>query len=113
MKSVREIIKEIQIEVGNPDMTPARASEILNILSSLLGNVNDNISAKQMIYNQVLLKKSDELKTVAKARLVAEASPFYSELLDAKNLRELVIEMMRSMKYFLKAKEQEFREARY
>ena len=112
MLSVRELIKNLQIEARG-DLTPGRAAEMIVELSSLLGNVNEYIKDRQMAYNKWLLPLIEVEGTVAKAKLVGETSSFYEELLDAKNAHELVIEMMRSLKYYLRIKEEEYREARF
>lgn len=113
MKSVREMIKDLQTEVRETDVTAVRAAEILSTLSSLLGNVNDNIAGKQMLYNRTLLGLLDASKTAAKAKMQAECTPEFESLLEAKNTRELTLEMMRSMKYLIKCKIEEQREVQY
>lgn len=111
--SIRSMIHDLQVEVRDNDVTPVRATEIISTLSALLGNVNDNIAARQMLYNKVLLSLLDASKTAAKARMQAECTPEYESLLEAKNTRELVMEMMRGLKYLVKAKLEEMREVQY
>lgn len=113
MKTVRDLIKDIQGEVRSTELHPERASELLNQLSSLLGNVNDQLKDKQMDYNKALLVIIEDSKTVAKARLVGETTQEYEELLSIKGTKELVLEMIRSLKYYLKSKYDEQREVKY
>ncbi len=124
--TIREMIADIQKEVRDTDLSPARASELLNQLSSLLGNVNDELKTRQMDYNKKLLKEMTfgtvdlvdgnpvtTYPTAARARAEAETSTQYEQLLEVKNTKELTLEMIRSLKYYLKSKLDEYREAKY
>lgn len=110
--SIREMIATIQKELRDTDLSPARASELLNQLSALLGNVNDEVIDRQMTYNCIILIEAEK-QTVAKARLVAETQGEYKQLLIAKATKELVESMIGSLKYYLRSKEHEYREAKY
>ena len=88
MERIRDQIKKIQNEVKDAqDLFPARASELLMTLSALLGNINDEIRDSEMKY----------------------ISPEYKRKIEARNTKELAIELMRSLKYFLRAREDEFK----
>lgn len=113
--TIREMIAEIQKEVRDTDLSPGRASELLNQLSALLGNVNDEVINRQMEYGQYVFDLSEKLefKVVSKAKLKGETSSLYKDLLIAKSTKELVESMIGSLKYYLRSKEHEFREAKY
>jgi len=109
MNSVRGIIKDFQREIRDTDLLPERASEILAKSAALMVNVNDEIRERAMIYNKKLLEILDqENKSVAKARVIAETTQEYEDYLEAKNTKEALLELIRSLKYFLRAKEEEF-----
>ena len=110
--TIREYITEIQKELQNT-VTPDRASELISILSSLLGNANDDIERTQVAYNNVLLEVLDDEKTAVRAKIRAQVTPEYLEYQKAKNTKELVIEMMRGLKIVVKNKWEEYREAKY
>lgn len=111
--TIREQIKAIQNGVKSEDMTPVQAATYLTELSSLLGNVNDEILRTQMVYNTFLVGLLQAEPKVNKAKLIGESSPVYEELMTAKNAEVLVTEMIRSLKYFIKVKLEEQHEARY
>lgn len=107
--SVRDIVKEIQSEVHSENLLPDRASELLNKLSSIYGNVLDRIQQTEFAYNNVLLSNLDKEKTANKAKIRAEISQEYQDFVEAKNTEKLVTKMMSSLKVFIKQKQEEFR----
>lgn len=109
----RELIEKIQAEVITGDTTPSRAGDLVAQLSSLLGNVNVALNGVQMIYNKKLAEILIDQKTVTKARIIAETSEEYEALLDLKGIREMVMEMIRSMKILVKIKLEEYRESKW
>src|SRR3990167_4658645 len=98
-KSIREIIKEIQNEIQTTaDLMPERAAELLNKLASLYGNCNDRIREKDIVYNQVLLLALDGEKTANRAKIKAETSEAYKEMREARDTKELVKQLIGSLK---------------
>ena len=113
-KTVRNMIGEIQREALSPqDMTPDRAAELLVRLTALLSNVNEEIREAEFLYAQVLLSclASDEAANRAKIR--AETTPSYLRKREARDTKELALELARSLKYFLKAKSDELQLSRH
>ena len=108
--TIREIVADIQKEVGTGDLLPGRASELLNQLSAILGNCNDEIRRTDMEYNKTLLKWFNIETKANRAKISAESTPEYEAKQVARHTRELVMEMIRSLKYYLRAKESEYRE---
>jgi len=108
--TIREMIIKYQNEISNEnDLTPDRASEILVKLSALLGNIADEITRTEVAYNRVLLEKLNSETKANRAKILAETTSEYEEKLNARNTKEVAIELIRSLKYFLKAKEDEYR----
>lgn len=106
--SVRALVKSAQREVLNAgDLLPERAAELLVTLASIFGNVLDEIRAADMAYAKVLLKCLSEEERANRARIKAEISPEYQRKQEARDTKELVVELSRSLKYFLRAKEEE------
>ena len=112
-ETLREMIAKRQNEVMSKeiDLCPARASDILVELSALYGNVLDEVRARQMVFNKLLVTFYDNEEKANRARLKAEATPEYEALLEAKDTDKLTLEMIRALKYLLRAKESEYREA--
>jgi hypothetical protein len=111
--TIRDTIKLFQAEVRDTDLMPERAAEILAKSSALFGNINDTIRERGMIYNKKLLEVLDSEKSVAKAKVIAETTEEYNSYLEAKNTKEALLELIRSLKYFLRAKEEEFKTSQF
>lgn len=107
--NLREIIKERQDEIASTDLQPVRAAEVLKELSALIGNCNDRIRQCDVAYSHVLLNCLASEEKANRAKIKAEISPEYIEKREARDTKELVVEMIRSLKYYLKAKEEEYR----
>lgn len=105
--TVRERIKSIQVEVRDTDLQPHRAADLLAELAALIGNVNDEIRVADIAYAHVLLACLEGSEAANRANIRAECSPEYARKREARDTKELVIEMLRSLKYFLKAKSDE------
>lgn len=112
MSSIRGMITKLQEEVRDKDISMQRAGEIVYELTALLGNVNEELKSRQMIYNKCLARCMDESPSVARAKIVSETTPEYEELLAVKGTKELVIEMIRGLKYYIKSKLDEYKESR-
>lgn len=108
-KSVREIVKVIQNATLKADeLSPDQAAEMLVTLSSIYGNCNDEIRKADHEYKQILLLALDSEKSANKARIRAETDPSFQRWQEAKHTKDLVEELIRSLKYFLRNKEQEY-----
>ena len=112
--TVRELVKSAQREIqATSDLQPERASQLLMTLTALIGNVNDEIREADAEYAVTLLHYLDTEEKANRARIRAEISPEFRRKQEARNTKELVVELCRSLKYFLKAKEEEMQLARH
>lgn len=108
MTTVRSLVREMQVEIRDtPDLLPDRAAELLNRLTALLGNCNDEIREADQGYAMRLLACMETVKAANRARVLAETSPEFSRRQEARDTKELVLELARSLKYYLKAKQDE------
>jgi hypothetical protein len=101
--SVRDMVKEIQIAMRSGDLMPAEAREHLQTLTALLGNCNDEQRDADAAYSQVLLGCLNSEKTANRARINAEITPEYMRKREAKDVRDQVVEMIRSLKTVLRS----------
>jgi hypothetical protein len=108
-ETVRDMIHAIQVEVRESDLQPDRAADLLNTLTALLGNVNDEIREADLEYAQRLLQFLDSEDKANRARIRAETTPEYQRKRQARDVKELALEMIRGLKYYLRAKEEELR----
>lgn len=111
--TIRERITEYQNEIVKGDLLPGRASEILVELSALVGNVNDEIRTRDIEYSKILLKHYEQEATANRAKIKAETTPEYEAKRIARDTKELAVEMCRSLKFFLKAKGEEYEMGKY
>jgi hypothetical protein len=112
--SIREMIDNYRNEIHNTDLTPSRASEILVELSALVGNVAEELKNREMEYNRrffALLTAQEGRKSVALAKAESLTTPEWEAVREAQNSRETLMELIRSLKYYLKTKLEESREA--
>jgi chorismate mutase len=111
--TVRELIRQMQTEIRDAtDLQPDRASELLNRLTALMGNVNDEVRTADAEYARVLLSLLESEEAANRAKIRAEITPEYQRKREARDTKELCVELVRSLKYFLRSKTEEMRLAR-
>ena len=110
--SIREMVAAIQVELRDTEVAPDRAAHLLGRLTALLGNVNAEIRVADAEYAVVLLKHLDADEAASRAKIRAETSPEYGRKREARDTKELVLEMVRSLKDQLRAAEEEMRLSR-
>ena len=114
MASVRDMIRQIQQEVRDtPDLLPSRAAELLTKLTALIGNCNDEIREADHAYAVVLLQYLDADEAANRAKIRAETSLPYVRKREARDTKELVVELARSLKYYLRGKTEELQLSRH
>ncbi len=111
--TIREHIMGYQNEILKGNLLPQRAAEILTEIAALIGNINVQIMETEISYNLVLKRCFDSEKTANRAKIEAGTTQEFREMREARNTKELAIEMMRSLKYLLKAMEDEKGAAKY
>lgn len=111
-RTVREMVRDAQIEVRDSDLLPQRAAELLGILTALLGNVNRELREAEMAYNGVLRGCLAQHEAANRARIEAEGTSEYLRKREAKDTLSEVTEMIRSLKIILKSQQEEMRLAR-
>lgn len=107
--TVRDLVKQAQQEIRDTDLTPDRARSLLMQMSALIGNVNAEIRVADSEYAAVLLAFLDGDEAANRARIRAECSPEFARKREARDTKELVVEQVRSLKYFLKSLSDEMR----
>jgi hypothetical protein len=108
-RTVRGMVEDIQAEVRAGNLLPNRAADLLGMLTALLGNVNEEILVADADFAAELLRCMDSEGKANRARIVAETTPAYRRRQIARNTKELVTEMIASLKYIQRAAEAEMR----
>jgi hypothetical protein len=110
--SVRDMIRAIQREVRDTDLLPDRGAELLTKLTALIGNVADEQREADAEYAVVLLRHLDSEEAASRAKIRAETTPEYARKREARDTKELAIELVRSLKVYLRTKTEEMRLSR-
>ncbi len=110
--TVREWVRDIQREIRDTDLQPDRAAELLVKLTALMGNCNDAIREADADYATVLLSFLQADEAANRAKIRAETTPAYQRKREARDTKELCVELCRSLKYLLKSHEESMRLAR-
>lgn len=103
------MISAYRSEVATGNLLPDRAATILTQIAALLGNINEEILNRKMEYNAVLNSALDSNEKANRAKIRAEGSEEYRAMITAQNTFVEAVELMRSLKYYLKTKESEYR----
>ena len=108
------MVKEIQSEMRMAeDLQPDRGALLLMRLSSLLGNILDEILEAEYAYNVVLVERMNSEEAANRATIRAKTSPEYLRLQEAQNTKTLAVELTRALKFYLRGKQEEHANARY
>ena len=105
--TVREWLATIQREVRDTDLQPDRGAALLMQASALIGNCNDEIRAADLAYAEHLLWQLDNNEKANRAKIRAEVSQEYQRKREARDTKELAIELIRALKYFMRGKADE------
>jgi hypothetical protein len=111
--TIRERVRNIQNEILAGNLVPARASEMLVELASIFGNINDEIRVKDVEYNKILLHHLETEEKANRAKIKAETTEEYIAKRTARDTKDLALELIRSLKYYLKSAEDEFGVGRF
>ena len=106
--TTREQIKGYQEEILKGNLLPQRTAEMLVEISALIGSINSEILRTDMEYNLALKNALAVAKTASTAKIEVGTTKEYLEKHTARNAKEEAIEMMRSLKYMLKAFKDEY-----
>lgn len=91
------------------ELYPTQASEYLVQLTSLFGTILDLIRDREYQFNEKKLEIFKEEEKANRAKLIAEATPEYVAFREAKDMKEEADSLIKSLKYFLRNKEEEYK----
>ena len=114
MESIRDFITEKANKLRDIDALGLNEAEKELVgLSSILSTLNKEIADAHYWYNMKKVELLNEHETVAKTNLVAQASKEWKDWTNRRVQKEAVVEMIRSLKYFVKGAREEKRESVY
>lgn len=109
LMQTRELYKTFRERMSRGSLSPKEASDIIVRLSAIMGNYSDALLDKQMAFNEKKAECLEKIKSVAKAQVMAECSKEYRDFQEIKGERENIVEMIRSLKYYMRSMEDDFR----
>lgn len=111
-QTIRELITIKSTLLRDVDkLGPAKASEELVELASLLSSLNAEIVEKHFILNQKKVELLQDAQSVAKAKLLSEATDEWHEWQIRLKQGEALLSLIQAVKYYLKSAEKEYKES--
>ena len=106
-----EILKQIE-RVKNEEVrsNPSRIADALVWFSSMYASMTEQLVDLELGYNRELVAQLQADISVAKAEAIAKTSTAYRDYLKGKQLEKALIEVIRSLKYWIRVKEDEYSE---
>jgi hypothetical protein len=101
--TIRDMVRAIQVEMRDTDVTPARARELLIDLTALSGNCSTEHRQAEADYNVVLLRCLDGDEAANRARIRAQTTPEYARMREAKDTLKFCDESIRTLKTVIKS----------
>ena len=112
--SIRDMVDEKVAKLRSVDsLSPQEIAQESIELSSLYASINKEFVDRKMVYNEVRKNLMIEHGTASKAKIFAEATPEYKELLETEAYSESVLELIRACKKHSALMEKELRESTY
>jgi hypothetical protein len=103
------MVKSAHREMLKGDILPARQRELQTQLTALLGNVNEEIREADALYASVLLDIMTTEQKANRARIVAETTPAFHRKREARDTKELIVEMLRTLRQNMRSMSDELR----
>lgn len=112
MTTVRQMIRDISREVLGGDLQLDRAADLLNSVTSLLGNCADECREADWAYSVELLRLLETEEAASRAKIRAETTPQYQRKREARDTQEQAKQLTITLRQFLRTKSDEMRLAR-
>jgi hypothetical protein len=107
--TIRDRIQQIGVQMLAGDPSPAEVRDHEIQLAGLLAATNKALISAELAYKRHLAHVRVECKSAADAKLQAEGSDQYADLLEAKSARDSVMEMLRTCRSYGRSKSEEMR----
>ena len=107
--TVRDRVAAIQRRVLTEAVTPKLASEMESQLSALLGYILHAVTDAQIAFNETLMECYAREAKANRARILAETTPQFRALREAKDAHAMAVEMIRSLRQMQRMYSEEMR----
>jgi hypothetical protein len=107
--TIRSLVRDIQVEVRDTDLTPDRAAELVTKLAALFGSVLDEVRRTELAYCAAVRDYALDGTPIARAETLAKGTPAFEAWRLAKDTEKLTTQLLSSLKAMLRAKAEEMR----
>ena len=113
-RDIKSLINGYRNRVFQENLPYVEASKILVELSALLGNINEEIRArhKEWIAHLSTTLMANPRWGVERAKIIASGGGQWLALEEARAYKEVALEMLRALKYYLRTGQEEYIAAR-
>jgi len=105
--TLRDRIHVIRKQLRDDDLSPALVRESLMMLTALLGNLGDERRQRDHDYRLVYLNCLNTEQKANRARIVAETTPAYHRLSEARDVEEECRQLIVTCRAYLRSLDQE------
>lgn len=110
--TLRDRLHVIRRQLRDDDLSPQLVRESLMTLTALLGNVADERRQRDADYRLVYLNCLNTEHKANRARIVAETTPAYARLVEARDAFEECKQLIVTCRAYLRSLDEEMRLAR-
>lgn len=108
--TARDHIEAIRRTVRDAkDLPPTQASELLNKLTALLGNVLTEVRERELAYRTVYAECRRRFEKANAAKIEAESTPQYAAWLEAKDIKVITEQLIVSLRASVRLHTEEMR----
>ena len=108
-KTIRQIVREIQVECRDCDVPPNRAAEMLTTLTAVMGSIGVERRAADLAYDSKYLELFKEHEAANRAKLFANVTPEYQRKREAADLHEEAKQLVITLRQVLRTAGDEMR----
>jgi len=108
-RSIRSIVREIQVECRDTEVHPQRAAEMLTTLTAILGNIGDELRQANLACDVKYLELFQTHKAANRAKLFLNVTSEYARKCEAVDTREEAKQLVITLRQVLRTAGDEMR----
>jgi predicted membrane chloride channel (bestrophin family) len=111
-RSIRQIVREIQVECRDTEVHPQRGAEMLTTLTAIQGSIREECRAADLAYDVKYLELFRIHEAANRAKLFANVTSEYARKREAADLLEECKQLIITLRQMLRTAGDEMRMAR-
>jgi len=108
-KSIRQMVREIQVECRDTEVSPMRAAEMLTTLTALLGNIADEVRQANLACDVKYLELFRTHEAANRAKLFLNVTSEYARKCEAADTKEEAKQLVITLRQVLRTAGDEMR----